>query len=129
MAQNFKALIVTAEGQSDEFTQFIAVIDGVAWELDSTLSALNKDAAGYRLHNAANVSGGPNYIKGELETATGRAAELLAALQPVAALAARWNAEDFAKANTLDARAVPGRYEIDVSREALDEVDLHDALA
>ncbi len=123
MAQSFKALIVTAEGQSDEFTQFIAVIDGVAWELDSTLSGINKDAAGYRLQNAANVTGGPNYIKGELETASGRAAELLAALQPVAALAARWNAEDFAKASNgagvyeaTQATGDPGkagRYEID----------------
>lgn len=121
MSRSFKGLIHVAEGQSEEFTQFVAVIDGVAWELDSTLSSIGKDAAGYRRTNAANLTGGASYVKGELETVSGRAGELLKALQPVAELAARWNAEDFAAAHTLDARAVPGkagRYEIDVSREA-----------
>lgn len=121
MSRTFKLLVATAEDQSDEFTQIVAVIDGVCWELDSTLSALNKDACGYRRQNAANLTGGDNYIPGELEQASGRAAELLVALKPAAELAARWNAEDFAKANTLDARAVPGkpgRYQIDATREA-----------
>lgn len=122
MSRSFKGLIHVAEGQSEEFTQFVAVIDGVAWELDSTISSIGKDAAGYRRTNAANLTGGANYVPGELETVTGRAGELLKALQPVAELAARWNAEDFAKAATVDARAVPGqpgRYQIDAtSREA-----------
>jgi hypothetical protein len=116
MGQSFKALIQVAETLSDDFTQVVAVIDGTCWELDSTLSSLRKDAAGYRVTNAANLTGGANYVPGELEKVTGRAGELLKALQPVAELAARWNAEDFAKASTLDARAVPGkaaRFEID----------------
>lgn len=94
MSRTFKLLVATAEDQSDEFTQIVAVIDGVCWELDSTLSGLRKDAAGYRRQNAANLTGGSNYIPGELEHASGRAGELLAALKPVAELAARWNAED-----------------------------------
>lgn len=115
MGKSFKLLVATAETQSDDFTQIVAVIDGVCWELDSTLSAVNKDACGYRRQNAANLTGGANYVKGELEAATGRAAELLAALKPAAELAARWNAEDFAAARTLDARAIPGepaRFEV-----------------
>lgn len=121
MSRTFKALVHVAEGQSDEFTQFVAVIDGVCWELDSTISAIGKDACGYRRANAANLTGGANYVKGELEAVTGRAGELLAALQPVAALAARWNAEDFAKAATLQATGDPGkagRYEVNLTREA-----------
>lgn len=109
MSRTFKLLVATAEGQSDELTQLVAVVVGVCWELDSTLSAINKDAKGYRRSNAA------NYVPGELEAASGRAGELLKALQPVAELAARWKAEDFAEKHTLDARAVPGqpgRYEI-----------------
>lgn len=101
MSRTFKLLVATAEQQSDDFTQIVAVIDGVCWELDSTLSALNKDACGYRRRNAANLTGGENYIPGELEVASGRAAELLQALKPAAELAARWNAEDFAAANTI----------------------------
>jgi hypothetical protein len=102
MARSFKLLVVAAETQSDELTQIVAVCDGVAWELDSTLSALRKDAAGYRVLNKANPDGGGNYCKGELEKASGRAAELLAALKPAAELAAKWNAEDFAQSNTID---------------------------
>lgn len=115
MSRTFKLLVATAEDQSDQFTQLVAVVDGVCWELDSTLSSINKDAKGYRRSNAANLTGGANYVQGELEVASGRAGELLKALQPVAELAARWNAEDFAEKHTLDARAVPGkpgRYEI-----------------
>lgn len=115
MSRTFKLLVATAEAQSDDFTQLVAVVDGVCWELDSTLSSINKDAKGYGRSNAANLTGGANYVQGELEVASGRAGELLKALQPVAELAARWKAEDYARENTLDARAVPGkpgRYEI-----------------
>lgn len=120
MGKSFKALVHVAETLSDDFTQIVAVIDGQCWELDSVLSAIRKDACGYRRDNAANLTGGANYVPGELEKATGRAQELLQALKPVADLATRWNAEDFALAAeacgaTLQAKADPGRpgrYEI-----------------
>ncbi|HLZ23659.1 MAG TPA: hypothetical protein VKQ30_16230 [Ktedonobacterales bacterium] len=98
MGQSFKALVHVGETLSDDFTQIVAVIDGQCWELDSVLSAVRKDACGYRRTNAANLTGGANYVPGELETAVGRAQELMQALKPVAELAARWNAEDFAAA-------------------------------
>jgi len=101
MSRTFKALVVSAEelSDSDDFTQIVTVVDGVAWELDSSLSALRKDAAGYRISNAANRTGGQNYIKGELETAYGRAKELMEACAPLRDLAARWAAEDAAAAS------------------------------
>lgn len=102
MAREFKLLVVSAEKLSDDFTQVVAVIDGVCWELDSALSAINKDAHGYRIGNAANVTGGPNYVKGELEEITGRARELFDALKPARELAAKWAAEDFANARTVE---------------------------
>lgn len=102
MARTFKLLVATAENLSDDFTQTVAVIDGVCWELDSTLSSVRKDACGYRRTNAANLTGGANYVPGELEEVTGRAKELYEALAPVRELAARWAAEDFATARTLD---------------------------
>lgn len=104
---SFKALVHTGEDLSEGFTQIVAIVDGVAWELDSTLSGINKDAAGYRLKNAANLTGGPNYIKGELETAVGRAKEVMDACKPLQELALRWAAEEAA----LDAKPTgdPGK--------------------
>jgi hypothetical protein len=125
MGKSFKALVHVGETLSDDFTQIVACIDGQLWELDSVLSAINKDAVGYRRSNAANLTGGANYVPGELEQAVGRSAELLQALKPVAELAAKWAAEDAAlaadpgaaarAAKTYEASAdprKPGRYEI-----------------
>lgn len=75
--KEFKRLIRLAERQSDAFSKLIAVIDCVAWELDSTLSNIRKDEAGYRRGNAANRDGGDNYVSGELEEATAKAHRLL----------------------------------------------------
>jgi hypothetical protein len=123
MGKSFKALVHVGETLSDDFTQIVAVIDGQCWELDSVLSAIRKDACGYRRENAANLTGGANYVKGELEEAVGRAQELMQALKPVAELAARWSAEDFARAKEgcglYEAQATgdpgkAGRYEVRV---------------
>lgn len=115
MGKSFKALVAVGEQLSDDFTQIVAVIDGQTWELDSVLSAIRKDACGYRRTNAANLTGGANYVPGELETAVGRAKELMDACKPLADLAAKWNAEDFAAASTLETAKDPrkaGRYEV-----------------
>lgn len=118
MSKGFKALVVVGEELSDDFTQIAAFIDGQLWELDSVLSAINKDACGYRRSNAANLTGGANYVRGELENAVGRSQELLQALKPIAELAAKWKAEDAAEAVTLATAQDPrraGHYEVNLN--------------
>lgn len=91
-------LVAQAEEISDELAALTAPLEGVAWEIDSALSALRKDAAGYRKANAANPTGGDSYEPGELEAAVKRGRQLLLALAPVRELQARWAREDAADA-------------------------------
>lgn len=86
--QPSKALIREAEKLSDALALATAPLEGAAWELDSALSSIRKDAAGYRRTNAANATGGANYVEGELEAAVEWARKLNAALDTVRALVA-----------------------------------------
>lgn len=71
-----------AESVSEELGQITALIEGVVWEIDSALSSIRKDEAGYRQGNAANPDGGANYVDGELEAAYARGKRLLISLIP-----------------------------------------------
>lgn len=83
-----------AEELSEELAQLTAPIEAAAWEIDSALSAIRKDDAGYRVGNAANREGGANYIPGELEKAVRRGKQLLLALTTIRELERQWEAED-----------------------------------
>lgn len=91
-------LIKQGEEISDELAALTSPLEGVAWEIDSALSSIRKDAAGYRTANKANPTGGANYEPGELEAAVKRGQQLLIALAPVRELEARWAGEDAADA-------------------------------
>jgi hypothetical protein len=86
--------VALAEEISDELAQLTAPLEGVAWEIDSALSAIRKDAAGYRRANAANPTGGDSYTSGDLEKAVARGKALLLALTAVRELEARWTREE-----------------------------------
>lgn len=87
-------LVALAEEISDELATLTAPLEAVAWEIDAALSAIRKDAAGYRSANAANPDGGTNYTPGELEAAVKRGRQLLLALIPVRTLQDKWDRED-----------------------------------
>lgn len=89
-----RGLEAKAEGLSDRLARVTEVIDAASWKLDSALSALHKDQAGYRTANAANPDGGANYVDGELEEAIAEAQALLEALGPARRLALAWAAAD-----------------------------------
>jgi hypothetical protein len=78
-----------AEKVAEALRRFTDKADALSWDLDSALSSIDKDKAGYRTSNAANPTGGANYVEGELETAVYAAEEFLALVgQPVAAKSA-----------------------------------------
>lgn len=87
-------LVAQAEEISDELAQLTVPLEAVAWEIDSALSSLRKDACGYRRANKANPTGGDCYTAGELETAVRRGKALLLALSAVRELQARWDRDD-----------------------------------
>lgn len=92
------ALVVVAEELSDELAQLTAPIEAAAWDIDSALSAIRKDVAGYRRKNKANPDGGECYTPGELEKAVQRARQLLLALSDIRRLEVVWAQEDAADA-------------------------------
>lgn len=92
------ALILVAEELSDELAQLTAPIEAAAWDIDSALSSIRKDVAGYRQKNAANRDGGECYTPGELEQAVKRARQLLLALSDIRRLEVVWAQEDAADA-------------------------------
>ncbi len=101
MAINFyERSIEIAEAQSAALGVFEAAIHEVSWGLDTELSGLRKDAAGYRKSgsSAANQDGGDNGDYRELLRISSRARELLAALQPVTEVIRRFKAWDEEKA-------------------------------
>lgn len=67
-----------AEGVADRLRDFSQTVDQLSWDLDAALSALRKDAAGYRRRTKANPDGGDNSAPGELEAALGAAERFLA---------------------------------------------------
>jgi hypothetical protein len=73
------ALIVQAEELTEELGALEGFIQAAGWDLDSALSSIRKDEAGYRIGNAANRSGGESYVEGELEEAVKRARAILLA--------------------------------------------------
>jgi hypothetical protein len=74
-----------AEKVAETIRAFSALADALSWQLDDALSSIEKDKAGYRTSNAANRTGGANYVEGELETAVYAAEEFLARCgEPVA---------------------------------------------
>jgi hypothetical protein len=87
-------LVRQAEELSDELAGLTAPIEAACWAIDTALSALRKDDAGYRTANAANPTGGESYTAGELETAVRRASQLCLALSTVRRLEEQWAAED-----------------------------------
>jgi hypothetical protein len=93
------ALVAVAEDLSDELAQLTAPIEAAAWEIDSALSAIRKDVAGYRRKNKANPDGGECYTPGELEQAVKRAKQLLLALSDIRRLEVTWAQEDLANAS------------------------------
>lgn len=77
-----KLLVLVGEELSDELAKASAALEAVSWELDSALSSIRKDAAGYRNKNAANPDGGECYTPGELEEAVRAARRALLHLIP-----------------------------------------------
>jgi hypothetical protein len=75
-------LLVQAEEISEELGQIEQFIQAAGWDIDSALSSIRKDDAGYRMGNAANREGGANYVEGELEEAVRNGRRLLLALSP-----------------------------------------------
>lgn len=69
-----------AEVVADKLRAFSQKVDALAWDLDAALSAVNKDAVGYRVGTKANPTGGPNSLPGELEAALVKAEAFLMAL-------------------------------------------------
>lgn len=92
------ALIVVAEEISDELAALTSPLEGVAWEIDSALSAIRKDTAGFRIGTKAEPNGGESYTPGELELAVKRGKQLLLALSAVRELEKKWAQEDAADA-------------------------------
>lgn len=78
-----------AEVQTEALTEVSRLIDDAQWELDSTLSVIDKDAAGYRTKNRANPNSSDNYSSGELEAAVKEARAVLLACAPLRELIAR----------------------------------------
>lgn len=70
-------VITRAEEIADQLRAFSAQVDALAWALDSELSSLNKDAAGYRARSKANPDGGANSVPGDLEIALVKAEAFL----------------------------------------------------
>lgn len=91
------ALVTVAEELSDELTALTGPIEAAAWEIDSALSSIRKDDAGYRIGTKAEPTGGGSYCEGELEKAVRRGRELCLALSDVRRLEAKWAAEDAPK--------------------------------
>jgi len=58
-----------AERLCENTRRYSERLEQAAWALESALSALNKDDAGYRRSNNANRDGGESYTPGELEAA------------------------------------------------------------
>lgn len=83
-----------AEELSDELAQLTSPIEAAAWEIDSALSAIRKDDAGYRIGTKAEPNGGGSYVPGELEKAVRRGKQLLLALTALRELERQWEAED-----------------------------------
>lgn len=92
------ALVAVAEELSDELAALSSPLEAAAWAIDSALSSIRKDVAGYRRKNAANPDGGECYTEGELEKAVKRGRQLLIALAPVRELETLWDQEDTADA-------------------------------
>ena len=82
-----------AEAQSEALGRIERVIHDIGWALDSEVSGLRKDDAGYRKGNKANRDGGDNGSLLDLLAASFKARELLRALGPAADLIARWERE------------------------------------
>lgn len=78
-----------AEVQSEALTEVSRLIEDAHWALDSALSAIDKDAAGYRKANRANPNGSDNYTPGELEEAVKEARAVLLACAPLRDLIAK----------------------------------------
>lgn len=78
-----RSVTETAEVQSDELGRIGRLIEDAQWALDSALSAQRKDAAGYRLRNAANRDGGESFDADELDAAVREARAILASAQPL----------------------------------------------
>lgn len=92
------ALILVAEELSDELATLTAPIEAAAWTIDSALSSIRKDDAGYRIGTAAEPDGGGSYVEGELEQAVKRGRQLAIALSAVRELEKTWDQEDTADA-------------------------------
>lgn len=61
--------IARARIVADRLREISQIVDKLAWDLDTELSAIDKDEAGYREKTAANPDGGQNAIPGDLEAA------------------------------------------------------------
>lgn len=70
-------LVAKAEALSERIARVAEVLDRAGWALDSALSGLRKDEAGYRTANAANPDGGSNGDLEDLEAALKLASDLL----------------------------------------------------
>lgn len=88
------ALVSVAEELTDELANLTAPIEAAAWEIDTALSAIRKDDAGYRIQTKAEPTGGGSYCEGELEKAVRRGKELCLALVDIRRLETKWALED-----------------------------------
>jgi len=58
-----------AERALDAARKWSQRVEQLVWDLETALSAVNKDAAGYRRANKANPDGGANALPGEVNDA------------------------------------------------------------
>jgi len=74
------AVLIRAEAIADQARKVAREFSDASWALDAALSAIRKDKARYRQHNAANPDGGSNYVAGQLAAARQRVVLLLSRL-------------------------------------------------
>jgi hypothetical protein len=77
MRNETPAEIADAEGLAERLRDRLAELEQVSWDLDSALSSIEKDAAGYRRSNRANSTGGANSIPGDVREAAAKAGRIL----------------------------------------------------
>jgi len=75
-----EALEARAEATADRLRRFAQKVEDLSWALDAAISAVDKDASGYRCQSAANPDGGRNALAGELEAALFKAEAFLLSL-------------------------------------------------
>lgn len=80
------AEIAYARRLADNLRRYSQELDALSWNLDSALSSLDKDDAGYRTANAANRTGGANGFPGEIREAVLAAEKRFPWLKPTEGL-------------------------------------------